>query len=61
MSLQCEELSLGSPFGVTFANFYAAYVGNNIIENYSLTKPVLLNSNVDVCFIIAKDITVFEN
>ena len=57
--IQSESVSMGSPLGVTFANFYMCNIENNVMENHPHIKPIIYASYVDDCFVIARDRTAF--
>ena len=49
-------MSMGSPLGVTFANFYMTHVENNIFELNPNLKPTVFCRYVDDCFMVVEDI-----
>ena len=51
--LQCDGVSMGSPLGVTFANFYMTHVENKVMNN-PLLKPRCYARFVDDCFTISE-------
>ena len=60
MFLQCEGVIVGSPLGVTFTNFYVCNLENDIMKNYHIPKPAFYVRYVDDCFVVAKDLTAFD-
>ena len=46
---------MGSPLGVTFANFYMSHLENNILDNNPIIKPTTYCRYVDNIFVITKD------
>lgn len=49
---QIDGVSMGSPLGVTFANFYMSHLENKVFENSPNLKPTVYSRYVDDCFII---------
>ena len=54
--LQTDGVSMGSPLGVTFANFYMVHLENNIFDNTPAAKPIVYCRYVDDTFIVADSI-----
>ena len=51
MYVQVDGVSMGSPLGVTFANFFMTYLENSIFDKYPDSKPAVYCRYVDDCFI----------
>ena len=49
--LQKEGVSMGSPLGVTFANFYMVHIENIVLQNSTFEKPHIYCRYVDDCFV----------
>ena len=47
---------MGSPLGITFANFYTTHVENKIFDNSHNLKPTIYCSYVDDCFKVIDNI-----
>jgi hypothetical protein len=52
MYLQKDGVSMGSPLGVTFANFYMTHIENNILDNILTHKPAVYCRYVDDCYVV---------
>ena len=50
--VQCEGVSMGSPLGPTFADFYMCNLENDIFENNPDIKPFMYARYVDDCFLV---------
>ena len=50
--VQCEGVSMGSPLGPTFADFYMCNLENEVFENNSNIKPFIYARYVDDCFLV---------
>ena len=53
--VQTDGVSMGSPLGVTFANFYMTHIENKIFEDSPDLKPAVYCRYVDDCFIITEN------
>ena len=51
MYIQCDGVSMGSPLGPTFANFFMAEVENRALENMNI-QPSLYGRYIDDIFVI---------
>ena len=49
---QCDGVSMGSPLGVTFANFYMTHVENQVLTELPDIKPLIYCRYVDDCFLV---------
>ena len=54
--LQRDGVSMGSPLGVTFANFYMVHVENLVLGSNPQLKPYIYTRYVDDCFLICESI-----
>jgi hypothetical protein len=52
---QIDGVSMGSPLGPTFANFYMGYLENNVLLTYANLKPSIYVRYVDDIFILGKN------
>ena len=52
MYVQVDGVSMGSPLGVTFANFYMSHLENQVFENNPELKPTVYCRFVDDCFLV---------
>ena len=50
--VQREGVSMGSPLGPTFADFYMCHLENNVFENNPGVKPFMYVRYVDDCFLV---------
>ena len=57
--LQTDGVSMGSPLGPLFANFYMGFIENNIVPHLT-NKPEIYTRYVDDIFLIVKNIKVLE-
>ena len=53
---QNEGLSIGTPLGPTFANYYMCELKNNAFNTLT-NKPIVYTRHVDDCFVIIDNIT----
>ncbi|KAF2348952.1 Reverse transcriptase domain, partial [Trinorchestia longiramus] len=60
MYLQTDGVSMGSPLGVTMANFYMTALENKILESSTDMKPHTYCRYVDDCFIVIDNIQSLE-
>lgn len=58
--LQTDGVSMGSPLGPLFANFYMANLENKVLEKAS-NKPLVYARYVDDIFIVADNIATLDN
>ena len=49
---QVDGVSMGSPLGVSFANFYMTHLENTVFENQPQLKPQVYCRYIDDCFLI---------
>jgi hypothetical protein len=54
--LQCDGVSMGSPLGPTFANYYMCNLENDALETLE-NKPIIYCRYVDDCFIMINNIS----
>ncbi|KAF2348661.1 Reverse transcriptase domain, partial [Trinorchestia longiramus] len=57
---QTDGVSMGSPLGVTMANFYMTALENKILESSTDVKPHTYCRYVDDCFIVTDNIQSLE-
>ena len=53
--VQCEGVSMGSPLGPTFADFYMCQLENDVFENNPSVKPFIYVRYVDDCFLVVSN------
>ena len=56
MYLQQDDVSMGSPLGVAFANFCMCNLENNIFQTQLDLKPIIYCSYIDNIFIVTPNI-----
>ena len=57
--LQKDGVSMGSPLGPMFANFYMCHIENNVLPNLA-TPPLVYTRYVDDIFLVIKNIKTLE-
>ena len=58
--VQCEGVSMGSPLGPTFADFYMCNLENEVFENNPNIKPFIYVRYVDDCFLVVRNYEVLS-
>ena len=59
--VQCEGVSMGSPLGPTFADYYMCHLENNVFEHNPELKPYIYVRYVDDCFLLVNDNLLLSN
>ena len=54
--LQSDGVAMGSPIGVTFANFYMCHLENSVLDIQPNIKPIVYCRYIDDIFFIIKNI-----
>ena len=55
--VQLDGVAMGSPLGVTFANFYMCDLENKILDNNPQLKPPIYCRYIDDIFVVTHDMT----
>ena len=58
--LQIDGVAMGSPLGVTFANYYMCHVENKTVDEFK-DKIKTYTRYVDDCYLVIKDVETLEN
>ena len=53
--IQTDGVSMGSPLGPLFANFYMCHLENNVLSSYTKEKPKIYCRYVDDIFLLVRD------
>ena len=61
MFVQIDGVSMGSPLGVIFANFYMCHLENHVFNISPSLKPKLYCRYIDDCFLVLDDISQIDN
>ena len=57
MYLQSDGVAIGSPLGVTLANFYMCHLENSVLDIQPNIKPIVFCTYIDDIFLLLKTLT----